>query len=112
MRLRVISGVATVLLIAVTFGVVAYANQLVDRVLPPLWILVTASLAVVYRRLDPASPDRGFILQLLLLLGAFTMLFLAVYVPRRLEWLQIVFAGAMLVLLGTLLWVRRHRRRG
>lgn len=110
MRLRAILGIATVLLIGATYWVVAYANDLVVTILPPLWTACTVGTGIVYRRLDVSSPDKGFVLQLLLLLGAFTLLFLAAYVPRELEWLQFTLAGAMVVPLGALLWIRRRRR--
>lgn len=110
MRLRIILGIVTILLIGATYWVVAYANDLVVTILPPLWTACTVGTGTVYRRLDVSSPDKGFVLQLFLLLGAFTLLFLAAYVPRQLEWLQFTLAGAMVVPLGALLWIRRRRR--
>ena len=110
MRVRAVLGVVTVLLIGATYWVVAYANELVVTILPPLWTACTVGTGIVYRRLDAGSPDKGFVLQLFLLLGAFTLLFLALYIPRQLEWLQFVLAGTMVVPLGALLWVRRRRR--
>ena len=110
MRLRVILGLVTLLLILATLWVVVYVNEMVVTVLPPLWVATTLGLAVTYRRLEATSPDKPFLLQLLLLLTAFTVLFLAAYVPARLEWLQVVVAGAVIVPLGALLWVRRRRR--
>ena len=110
MRLRAILGVVTLVLIGATYWVVAYANDLVVSVVPPMWIVCTVGLAILYRRLDAASPHKGLVLQLLLLLATFTLLFLAAYVPRQLEWLQYTLAGLMLVPLGALLWVRRRQR--
>ena len=106
--MRVIAGIVTLALIAVTFWVVVYANDLVVTVLPPLWLATTLGLAILHHRLAPASPDKKFVLQLTLLLGSFTCLFLAAYVPARLEWLQVLIAGAMVVPLGALIWVRRR----
>jgi hypothetical protein len=107
--MRVLAGVVTIALIAVTFWVVAYANDLVVTVVPPLWLATTLGLALLYRRLASTSPDKAFVLQLMLLLASFTCLFLSAYVPARLEWLQVLIAGAMVVPLGALIWVRRHQ---
>ena len=103
------AGVVTLVLIAVTFWVVVYANDLVVQVLPPLWVATTLGLAIGYFRLESTSSDKAFLLQLVLLLGSFTCLFLAAYVPARLEWLQVLIAGAMVVPLSALIWVRRRR---
>ena len=111
---RVRAGYSVVVLavvIASLYLVLYTDEELRLKVWPWLWIGATIVIGVAHARLDRASPERSFSLQVFLLCLAFTFLFGVILLPPSLGWAQYLLAGLMVATLVVLIRVRLLERR-